>query len=130
MKLMGIDYGSKKVGVAVSDEVQSMAFPREVLPNTSDLVEALAKYIEREGIGEVIIGDSRNYQMEENPLMEEIYALKNALMERAGVEVHFEPEVLTSKHAEREQGRGSMNDASAAALILQSFMQRRHGFEL
>ena len=130
MKLLGIDYGTKKVGVAISDEVGNFAFPHSVLLNDEKLLPTLASIIEKEGIGEVVIGDSKNYNMGDNPVTEDIVTFRNALMEMAGVETHLELEILTTKQAEREQGTNAMLDASAAALILSSFLQKRHGYEL
>lgn len=130
MKLLGIDYGTKKVGVAISDEVGNFAFPHSVLLNDENLLPTIASIIEKEGIGEVVIGDSKNYAMGDNPVMESITAFRNALMEIAGVETHLELEILTTQQAGREQGANAMLDASAAALILGSFLQKRHGYEL
>lgn len=130
MKLLGIDYGTKKVGVAISDEVGNFAFPHSVLLNDEKLLPTLASIIEKESIGEVVIGDSKNYNMGDNPVTEDIVTFRNALMEMAGVETHLELEILTTKQAEREQGTNAMLDASAAALILSSFLQKRHGYEL
>jgi putative Holliday junction resolvase len=130
MKLLGIDYGTKKVGVAISDEMGNFAFPHSVLLNNKELIPALGAIIEREGIGEVVIGESKNYSMGDNPVMQDVFTFKNTLMETAGVETHLELEILTTQQAEREQGATNMTDASAAALILGSFLQKRHGYEL
>ncbi len=130
MKLLGIDYGTKKVGVAISDEMGNFAFPHSVLLNDEQLIPSLTKIIEHEGIGEVVIGESKNYSMGNNPLMQDVSIFKNALMESAGVETHLELEILTTQQATREQGGTNMTDASAAALILGSFLQKRHGYEL
>lgn len=130
MKILGIDYGTKRVGIALSNDTQSVAFPRGVLPNDAMLVKKISALIADEGVREVVLGYSKNYHQKDNLVMKDILAFKNILVEETGVSVYFEPEILTSQQAMRIQGDIAMLDASAAALILQTFLQRRHGFEL
>jgi RNase H-fold protein (predicted Holliday junction resolvase) len=73
------------------------------------------------------MGESKDYAGEENPIGVSARAFTEELI-RAGVAVVFEPEVLSSKEAERIQGKNDLTDASAAAIILQSYIERqRHG---
>lgn len=129
MRLMGIDYGSKKVGIAVSDEEGRLAFPRTVLPTDRKLLPAVVALIGQEEVGAVVMGESRNYQGAENAIMQRARAFAEALTTATGCAVHFESEALTTKAAERLQGSTDMTDASAAALILQSYLDKHqnHG---
>ena len=66
MKFLGIDYGDKKVGIATSDTEGVMAFSKCVIANTSNLLEDISALVKDEGASEVVIGESRNFQGEEN----------------------------------------------------------------
>src|SRR5690606_17020543 len=126
MKLMGIDYGSKRVGIALSDDGGTLACPRTVLPSDSRRVSAIAELVASQNIEGIVIGESKNFSGGENPIMEDIRQLKTELEAVLSIPLYFEPEFLTSKEAEHIQGKNDMHDASAAALILNSFIARKH----
>lgn len=121
MRLIGIDFGEKRVGIASTDEMGDFALPRVVLENTPELateVERLAKDWQTD---RVIIGESKDFKGAHNEI--HIGALKFAEeMKKKGIQVEFHPELLTSIEAERLQGKNDMLDASAAALILKSYI--------
>jgi putative holliday junction resolvase len=121
MKLMSIDYGEKRVGIASTDESGEFALPRMVLENNSELLEKILAFKKEEGIEKVIIGESRNFKGEANPVLAKAEELKTTL-ESLGIEVIFHPEVLTTMEARQIQGNTNMTDASAAALILKSYL--------
>ncbi len=127
MRYMGIDYGSKRVGIAISDEAGEFAMPLIVLSNAKKDALAMIKEIsdiaKKNNVSEIVIGESKNYKGEANAIMSESLNLKKDL-EAAGFTVHLEPEFMTSANAERFQGKHDMLDASAAALILQSFLDK------
>lgn len=129
MRFMGIDYGSKKVGVALSDEAGTMAFPHAVILNDALLLESLSRLVEEKEVGAVVFGQSQNYQGESNPIAEKAERFAQALSELKKISIFFEPEMLTTKEAERIQGSTPMTDAAAAALILQSYLDKhtQHG---
>lgn len=123
MRILGIDYGSKRVGIAVSDESQAFALPLSVLQNTDVLVKEIVEIAKENEVKEIVMGESRNFKQEPNTILEESIKLKKKL-EGEGFVVHFEPEFMTSVQAERFQGKNVMHDASAAAIILQSYLDR------
>lgn len=118
---MAIDYGEKRVGIASTDDSGRFALPRGVFPNDQVLLERVLKFKLKEGIDKVVIGESRNLDGTPNPIMEKIDSFKKEL-EKSGVEVVLHPEVFTTQEAMRLQGETEMIDASAAALILKSFL--------
>jgi len=131
MRYLGIDYGSKKIGIALSDEAGTMGFPYGVLINSSDLVNQLTALIKDKEVSTVVIGESRNFSGEENPIAESARKLAAALEERTSVSVHFEPETYTTQEARRYPDGTRMEgspdvDSSAAALILASFLERHN----
>ena len=120
-KLMAIDYGKKYVGVASTDESGLFALPRMVLPNNEELLENVIKFKEEHNIDRVVMGESRNFEGKYNSIQVEIERFKKEL-EKYGIKVIFHPEILTSVEARQLQGNTSMTDASAAALILKSYI--------
>jgi putative Holliday junction resolvase len=121
---MGIDYGSKRVGVAVSDESNSFALPRKTLQNNPSLFDELNTIICDVEPEAIILGESKNFQGEDNKIMKDIRAFKEKLENQFARPVIFEPEFLTSHQAVQFQGKNAEIDASAAALILQSYLDR------
>jgi putative Holliday junction resolvase len=124
MKAIGIDYGSKRVGIALSDENGTLAFPRDVLPNTSKLVDEVLALIEREEAQTIVIGESLDQTAKDNPVMAKARVFGDALASRSGLPVSYIPEHYSTQEARRVQGDNAMRDASAAAIILQSWLDR------
>lgn len=125
MKLLGIDYGSKRVGIAFSDENGEFAIPKTVLNFSKNLLKEVIDLAKEKDIKEIVMGESKNYSGEANTILKESLKFKTEL-EKEGYIVHLEPEFMTSANAERFQGKNDMIDASAAALILQSFLDKRN----
>lgn len=123
MKYLGIDFGAKRVGIAVSDNSGKIAFPLIVLPNDKGLFKNIMDACIKDDINTVIMGESKNYQGQKNEIMTKIEDFRK-LLEIAGLEVIFEPEFMTSAQASRITGENQMLDAAAAAIILQSYLDK------
>ena len=124
MKIMAIDYGSKRVGVASTDDAGEFAIPRAVLPNDEKLLQTILDSIQKFKVERVVVGESKNYSGEANEIMKETNIFADKLREN-GIDVVFHPEVLTTMEAKQIQGQNDMTDASAAALILKSYLERK-----
>lgn len=125
MKLLGIDYGSKRVGIAFSDEKGEFAIPFSVLNFSKNILNEVIDLAKEKEIKEIVMGESKNYKGEANAILKDSLNFKSEL-EKQGYIVHLEPEFMTSANAERFQGKNDLIDASAAALILQSFLDKRN----
>ena len=121
MKLMAIDYGSKRVGIASTDETGKFALPRAVWPNDDKLLDKILEFKEKEGIEKIVIGESKNFKGGPNPIQKEIEEFKKTL-ETRGISAVYHPEIMTTVEARRIQGNTEFTDASAAALILRNFL--------
>lgn len=128
MRLLGIDYGTKRVGLALSDALGTMAFPKTVIENNAHLVPTLAEIIQKEGVIGVVVGESKNLKGTDNPVMNDIRAFADELARTTGIQVHLEPEFYTSREARRlaagspARKKGAPVDAEAAAIILTSYI--------
>lgn len=124
MRLLGIDYGTKRIGLALSDETGQFALPLTIIKNSAMSLEEITDTARQNNTKEIVLGESKNYKGEANAILAESLKLK-ASLEKEGFTVYLEPEFMTSVNAERFQGKNDMLDASAAALILQSFLDKR-----
>ena len=134
MRYLGIDYGSKKVGLALSDEGGTMGFPYRIIPNTPELLDALCSLAAAEKVGAIVIGESRTLAGDANPIAADARRMGDALAARTGLPVAYESEVFTTAEARRQYAPESKSrkpvaqpavDASAAALILTSFLTKQ-----
>jgi len=129
MRILGIDYGTKRVGIAVSDPDAHFALPHSIIQRASkdDMSKVVEEIVSIATINEaktIVIGESRDYKGQPNKIMPEISVLKTDLESR-GFDVQLELEFMTSVQAERFQGKTSLSDASAAALILQAYLDKQ-----
>lgn len=124
MRHLGIDFGVKKIGIALSDEEGLMAFPHTVVKNDARLFEYLKDVIKENRVRRIVIGASLNFKGKENPVMKNIHAF----MEKSGsfkIPLVLENEVLTTSAALRSGTKKELIDASAAALILQTYLDKQ-----
>ncbi len=137
MRYLGIDFGSKRVGLALSDESGTLAFPYKVLLNDKALLPEVALIITEQKVKLVVMGESKDFNGKDNAIAKSADEFKQALEKLTHKKVEYEPEFLTSVQAGRnyarrpEASRGGnapkesgMLDASAAAIILQSYLDR------
>jgi putative Holliday junction resolvase len=140
MKILGIDFGTKRIGIATSDERCTLAFPKVILINDKEVLNKIKEIIKEEGISEIVIGESVDMSGAPNPVAEkaEVFILE---LQKFDLLIHKQQEFLTSVEA-RKAGETKMNlhksearskmkevrsekvDASAAALILQRFLDK------
>ncbi len=132
-RILGVDYGKRRIGLAVSDETATLARPlatAEVAGRRS-AAEVVAEAARREGARAVVLGDPRHMDGRESPLGEEVRRLARRIEALLpGVPVVLWDERLTSHEAEailkerqeRLRGRKGRLDQLAAAVLLQSYL--------
>ncbi|MBP7770677.1 MAG: Holliday junction resolvase RuvX [Candidatus Pacebacteria bacterium] len=134
MKYLGIDYGTKRIGVAVSDDTGSLAFPLGTVQAGLGALEEVASLVRENAVQKIIIGESRNNSGQANDVMEDIEQFKKDIAELTNLPVEYEREFFTSAMAARQFAPEPKSrkanpshatlDASAAALVLQSYLDR------
>ncbi len=125
MRLLGIDYGTKKIGLALSDESGAMAFPHAVLANDNQFLPTLLALIAEKEVGEVVIGKSVDLDGTPNAVQSEIESFMIDLTLQTPIPIHLEPEQLTTQQAAAVTGRNEQTDAAAAAIILDSYISKQ-----
>ncbi|WP_303975341.1 Holliday junction resolvase RuvX [Streptococcus merionis] len=137
MRIMGLDVGSKTVGVAVSDPLGFTAQGLEIIPIDEAKgefgLERLAELIKQYQVSKLIIGLPKNMNNSEGPRVEASRAYGQLVIDRFDLPVEYQDERLTTVAAERmlvEQAdlsrgkRKKVIDKLAAQLILQNYLDR------
>jgi putative Holliday junction resolvase len=125
MRFIGIDYGKKRIGIAISDESGNFAFAHSVVENNKNAIKKIKKICEENNVAEIILGQSFDFKGLPNPIMKKIDKFKSLIEKETKLPVVYESETLTTKQAERIIGRTKKTDASAAALILNSYLEKQ-----
>lgn len=125
MKIIGVDFGSKRVGIAVADTDAGMAFPKIVLDNNQTFFDEFKKLVEEENADLVVLGESKDFEGKDNLIMAKINQFKTKIENELGLSVRMHPEFMTSAQAIHDQGFNEMTDASAATIILQAYIDKQ-----
>ena len=133
MRILGLDYGSKTVGVAVSDALGITAQGLETIQRTqaNKLRKTLARIeqlIKEYDVGKIVLGCPKNMNNTEGPRVQATMEFRDMLERRTGLEVILQDERLTTVSAERvlrapgarRENRKEVIDKIAAVFILQT----------
>ena len=131
-KLLGLDHGDKRFGIALSDAGKVIATPRLVVEGEDALWQTLESLMSEEDIEAVVIGLPLNMDGSEGPRARKVIEFSRVLEEKTGLPVHFQDERLSSFEAESalsEAGvhgsrRKSRVDMVAAQIILQGYLNQ------
>ena len=137
MRLLALDYGTKRVGVAVSDEMKMIAQPLEFIPAHpfEKLVLRLKKIISEKEVEQIVVGMPRNMNGSYGDAARAVNAFIVALNEAIVMPITTWDERLTSTQANRFLAEGKVKpskrrekvDKTAAAIILQSYLDSLFG---
>ncbi len=144
MRLMGIDFGTKRIGIAISDEGGTLSFPKDIVLNDANTFQRIGEILKTERVEEIVVGESVDFSGRLNVLSARIDIFVAELTEKFGLPIHKQKEFLTSVEARKQQDgkisksglspsqahsklkdkkRGRV-DAGAAALILQRYLDK------
>lgn len=123
MRYLGIDYGKKRVGLALSDEAGRLAFPLKTIAS-KNIIPVLKTIVEREGAEKIVVGLPIPFGGGESEMAKSVIGFGKRLSRAVGVPVDFENEILTTKMARKSGIRRDHLDKSAAAIILQSYLDK------
>lgn len=129
MRFLGIDFGKKKIGLALSDENHSLAFPYKTLPNNKKLIEEIVLICQKKDVGVIVLGKSQMFSGKDNPIMKDVEIFKKRFLKISNIPIKMEAEFFTTQEASKTKENKKNIDASAAAIILQRFLEK-HSFEI
>ena len=130
MRVLGVDWGEARIGLAVSDETGTIASPYKVIPNDGDAAKAVVNAAAVTGAEEIVVGYPLTLTGAEGPAAERVQNFARDVQSRVSVPIKLVDERFTTKAAEeklRAAGASSERikktaDAAAAALILQTYL--------
>jgi putative Holliday junction resolvase len=129
-RVLGLDIGDSRIGVAISDPLGILATPLTIINRTDDAtaIEDIAGIIGENEVGLIIAGMPLNMDGTEGQQAEKTKAFVQALSGRIKVPIEYRDERLSTVSAKemlgkaRKTGRDTLYDAAAAAIILQSYL--------
>ena len=129
MKYLGIDFGSKKVGFAQSDDEGRMAYPLMISPNDKVLLKDTLELIREMKFGVVVIGESVDGKGKLNPIAKEARSFGMSIENAIDVKVVFEKEWYSTVEARKQPGKEGDHDVDdqAAAIVLQRYLDKING---
>lgn len=133
-KLLSLDFGSKRVGVALSDEEEKYAFAQSTLEYKDEniLLEKLKEIVETEKVEKIILGWPLNLAGGKTAQTDIVEKFAEKLRKKLNISLVFQDERLTSQmsrslfHDKKGKGRASKNEinAQSARIILQDYIDR------
>ena len=128
-RILGIDYGTKNVGLAISDREQNQAFVYDTLKMTAKFWEQLVEICEKEKIDKIVVGLPLSLRGEYTKKTEEVVYFVEELENQTKLLVETQDERLSSVEADKT-GSGHGRDEEAARIILQSYLDRKKNREI
>ena len=132
MRIMGIDYGDARTGVAISDLLCSIVGTTYVVPsrNTEKAVADIVKLAKDNDVGKIVVGLPKNMDGTEGPRAELCRSFAQTLREATGLEIDMwderrttvEAHNILSQHNYHGKKRKNTVDAVAASLILEGYL--------
>ncbi|MDO8302155.1 MAG: 6-phosphogluconolactonase [Sedimentisphaerales bacterium] len=135
MRYLAIDYGGKRTGLALCDRDETLASPVVVIENPAQCIPKILEVVKNEQVETIVLGLPLNMDDSEGPTARAVRTFAKDLAERIDIPIIFHDERLSSFEAEQKfVGAGLTRkkkkkrlDAVAAAAILQSFLDKKHG---
>ena len=134
MRFLGIDYGTKRIGLAAGDSIAiATPLPAVLTENADKQDEAIGKVLRERGITEIIVGLPLNMDGSHGPAAQAVEAFAERIGRKFGLPIVFIDERLTSSVAELGMSQKELRalrasgviDSRAAALILQDYLDQR-----
>jgi len=135
MRILGLDLGTKTLGIAISDRLGLIANPYKTIRfnNEEELLRALDALIKNEKIEKIVLGNPKNMNNSEAAASNRSITFKKVLEERYHLEVILVDERLSTKEAENilisgdlsRKKRKAVIDGVAATIILESYLNRK-----
>ena len=125
-RILGLDIGDARIGLAAAHIIARIPAPLETLLNNVDLYAKLREIVAREDIGLLVVGIPRNMQGEETAQSAKIRAQAEDIAKELGIELVFADESLSSRRADdylaQNKKSGATQDSLAACFILEEFI--------
>ena len=133
MRYLAIDYGRKRIGLAICDASEMIASPLTVIDGGKEPIKRIVEIVTQENVGAIVVGMPLNMDDSEGPQAKETMEFAERLKKHVEIDVFFQDERLSSFAAEEKMASAELSrkkkrkylDAVAAAQILETFLENR-----
>lgn len=131
-RIMGIDYGEKRIGIALSDPLFTFAYPFKTLLNDHNFIKDLLKIVEEKNVTKIILGLPSDRFKSSKELADRVHLFKKEIEQVIKIEVIFWDEEFSSALAQEKvnesvtkksaRRKKDLLDRHSAAIILQEYL--------
>ncbi|MEZ4845655.1 MAG: Holliday junction resolvase RuvX [Bdellovibrionota bacterium] len=133
MRIIGIDYGQKRVGVAMSDPLGITSQPLPFIPNDKNMFPQLKKLVEENQVQEIVVGLPITMKGTSSEMTIEAEKFAEDLKKHVSIPVILQDERLSTMESEKllisadvsRKKRKEVRDSMAASIILQDYLERK-----
>lgn len=132
-RILAIDYGLKRVGLAITDPLNMFAYPLTTLLNDKNFWRELKKIVGQYDVSEIVLGYPLKENGDKTDVTDDIVEFKEKLREEFSLEVHFIDEryssdiakqwVLESVSSKKKRRNKELVDQNAAAVLLEDYLK-------
>ena len=134
MRYLAIDYGKKRIGLAICDAAEMIASPLTVIDGGKDPIKRIVEIVTQEGVGAIVVGMPLNMDDSQGSQAKVTIEFAQRLKKHIDIEILFQDERLSSFAAEEKMAPAEFSrkkkrkhlDAVAAAQILETFLENHH----
>lgn len=131
-RILAIDFGTKRIGLAITDPLKMFAIPFDTLPNNISTITAIVKIINEKNVKQIILGYPIKESGEETSISPLINKFKKELENKTGIQIQLVDEryssdiaskrILESVKSKKKRRDKSLIDKNAAAVILEDYL--------
>jgi len=131
-RILAIDFGTKRIGLAITDPLKMFAIPFDTLPNNTSTITEIIKIINEKNVKQIILGYPVKESGEETSISPLINRFKKELENKTGIQIQLVDEryssdiaskrILESVKSKKKRRDKSLIDKNAAAVILEDYL--------
>lgn len=131
-RILAIDFGTKRIGLAITDPLKMFAIPFDTLPNNISTITAIVKIINEKNVKQIILGYPVKESGQETSISPLINKFKKELENKTGIQIQLVDEryssdiaskrILESVKSKKKRRDKSLIDKNAAAVILEDYL--------
>lgn len=131
-RILAIDFGTKRIGLAITDPLKMFAIPFDTLPNNTSTITEIIKIINEKNVKQIILGYPVKESGEETSIAPLINRFKKELENKTGIQIQLVDEryssdiaskrILESVKSKKKRRDKSLIDKNAAAVILEDYL--------
>jgi putative Holliday junction resolvase len=133
VRIIGIDYGQKRVGLAMSDPLGITSQPLPFLPNDKNMFAQLKKLVEENQVSEIVVGLPITMRGSASEMTAEVEKFVDQLETHISIPIYLQDERLSTMESEKllisadvsRKKRKEVRDSMAASIILQDYLERK-----